>query len=112
MNSEIKFYTLSGVAKSCLVSKSTVKRWVRDGLLVPRYQVRSGRCYRLIFSEAELARFADENFPTPLDLDGGRGGKNADRVRRIANMHRLYLGKASAAAVAKLWNRAYPSRKR
>src|SRR5215813_5642931 len=112
MNPEIKFYTLSKVAEGFLVSKTTVKRWVRDGLLIPRYQLRSGRCYRLIFSESELIRFAEEHYPTPSDLDGGRGGKNIDRVRRIANMQRLHFGKTSAAAAAKLWGRVYPSKNR
>ncbi len=72
--------------------------------MVPRYQVLSGRCYRLVFSEAELERFAIENFPEPSDLDPMRtphsSRKKADMIRRLRNMHRLYLGKASAARAA------------
>ena len=99
-----KFYTLPQVAAAFLCSTTTVKRWVREGLLVPRYQILSGRCYRLLFSEAELERFAIANFPEPSDLDPMHtprsSRKKAEMVRRLRNMHRLYLGRASAARAA------------
>ncbi len=104
MGSSFKFHALPQVAAAFLCSTTTVKRWVREGLLVPRYQVLSGRCYRLVFSEAELERFASENFPEPSDLDPMHtprsSRKKAEMVRRLRNMHRLYLGKASAARAA------------
>ena len=100
-----KFYTLPQVAQAFLCSTTTVKRWVREGLLVPRYQVLSGRCYRLVFSEAELERFAIANLPEPSDLDPRHvprsSRKRAEMVRRLVNMHRLYVGKATAARMAK-----------
>lgn len=101
----IRFYSVPQVAQAFLCSTTTVKRWVREGLLLPRYQVLSGRCYRLVFSEAELERFAIANFPEPSDLDPTHmprsSKKKAEMVRRLVNMHRLYAGKATAARMVR-----------
>lgn len=105
MISDLRLYTLKEVASIFLCSTTTVKRWVREGLLVPRYQILSGRCYRLVFPEAELNRFMDKNFPSPEDLDSTHESRSsrqrAETVRRLVNMHRLYLGRATAARMAR-----------
>ena len=107
LNPRLKFYTLRQVAASFLVSPSTVKTWCRNGILTAQHQVISGRSYRLLFSEAELLRFAEENFPTSADLEfSNLRSSNAESIKRIINMHRLYTGRAQAAGLVKLYERA------
>ncbi len=57
MNLGFGFFTLPQLADALLLSKSTVKRLVRTGLIAPRYQLLSGRSYRLVFEPAEVIRF-------------------------------------------------------
>jgi hypothetical protein len=102
MNPKLKHYTLGGTASIFLVSANTVRRWVRDGLLEPRLQLRSGRCYRLLFSEEELLRFCDEFLPTAADLElKPIKNEKMATLKRIVGLHRAYAGKAAAAKVAR-----------
>jgi len=100
MENRIRFYTLPQTAESFLVSCSTVRRWIHDGLLIPRYQVRSGSSCRLVFLENDLLAFMDHHFPSKKDLEANRSLK-AHHIRKLQRMARLYAGRATAARVAK-----------
>ena len=74
------------------VSVHTVKSWVRQGELHPRYQVLSGRTYRLIFTTPDLLDFFDRNFPSEADLGhpcDPRSRKGA-LIEKMLRMNRLY----------------------
>jgi len=106
MVSSIGFFTLPQVAEALLYSKTTVKRLVRAGLLRPRYQVLSGRCYRLVFEPAELMRFMSEYFPTPEDLALPTGKSKShkervERLRRLMNQHLVGIGRINDMRAAK-----------
>ncbi|MFQ5853113.1 MAG: helix-turn-helix domain-containing protein [Candidatus Binatia bacterium] len=104
MVSSIGFFTLPQVAEALLCSKTTVRRLVRAGLLRPRYQILSGRCYRLVFEPAELIRFQKEHYPRPEDLGPNvpRGVKGqAEMIRRLQNFHKLSIGRVNALRAAK-----------
>jgi len=103
MNLGFGFFTLPQLADALLLSKSTVKRLVRVGLLAPRYQLLSGRSYRLVFEPAEVIRFINEYYPTSEDLDLTRRPRSgrADRLRRLINMHQVSIGRVNAMRRAK-----------
>jgi len=106
MVSSIGFFTLPQVAEALLYSKTTVKRLVQAGLLRPRYQVLSGRCYRLVFEPAELMRFMSEYFPTPEDLALPTGKskihkERVERLRRLMNQHLVGIGRINDMRAAK-----------
>jgi len=87
--------TITQVAKIFNVSHHTVRGWTRRGLLRGRYQVLSGRNWRLVFSNCELERFFDENFPSPEDIGDHpcsprKGSKAARLVEKMFRMNRLY----------------------
>jgi len=87
--------TVPQVAKIFNVSHHTVRGWTRRGLLHGRYQVLSGRSCRLVFSNCELERFFDENFPSPEDLGDHpcsprKGSKAARLVAAMFKMNALY----------------------
>ena len=100
-----RFLTVAELAALFRVTRRTVRRWVHDSLIQPRYRLRGGSCYELVFLEPEVDRFASEYLPTPKDLDWEceprRKNERKDMIRRIRNMHRIYAGKATAAKVAK-----------
>ena len=106
MVSSIGFFTLPQTAEALLYSKTTVKRLVQAGLLRPRYQVLSGRCYRLVFEPAELMRFMSEYFPTPEDLALPTGKSKShkervERLRRLMNQHLVGIGRINDMRAAK-----------
>ena len=106
MVSSIGFFTRPQTAEALLYSKSTVKRLVQAGLLRPRYQVLSGRCYRLVFEPAELMRFMSEYFPTPEDLALPTGKSKShkervERLRRLMNQHLVGIGRINDMRAAK-----------
>ena len=87
--------TVQQVARIFNVSHYTVRAWHRRGLLRGRYQVLSGRSCRLVFSNSELERFFDENFPSPEDIRGHpcgprKGSKAARLVAAMFKMNALY----------------------
>ena len=106
MTSGFGFFTLKEVAEALPLSKTTIKRLVRAGLIVPRYQLLSGRCYRLIFTAAEVLRFMDQYFPTPEDLGPptnktGSRKERAETIRRLRNLHQVSIGRVNAMRRAK-----------
>ncbi len=103
MNLGFGFFTLPQLAEALLLSKSTIKRLVRAGLINPRYQLLSGRSYRLIFEPAEVIRFINENYPTSEDLafTSKPRSRSADRIRRLRNMHQVSIGRVNALRRAK-----------
>ena len=87
------------------VTRRTVRRWVHDRLIQPRYRLRGGSCYELVFLEPEVDRFASAYLPSAEDLDReadprGRNDRKA-KILRIRNMLRAYAGKATAARMTK-----------
>ena len=87
--------TVRQVGKIFFVSSSTVKNWHRKGLLRGNYQILSGRSCRLIFSNCELERFFEENFPSLEDLSDNpcnprRGSKAARLITAMFRMNALY----------------------
>ncbi len=103
MVSSFGFFTLPQLAEALLLSKSTVKRLVRTGLIAPRYQLLSGRSYRLVFEPAEVLRFINEYYPTREDLALTRRPRSdrADRIQRLKNMHNISIGRVNALRKAK-----------
>jgi len=103
MNLGFGFFTLPQLAEALLLSKSTVKRLVRTGLIAPRYQLLSGRSYRLVFDPAEVLRFINEYYPTREDLALTRRPRSGrtDRLRRLINMHNVSIGRVNALRGAK-----------
>ena len=103
MVSSFGFFTLPQLAEALLLSKSTVKRLVRTGLIAPRYQLLSGRSYRLVFEPAEALRFINEYYPTREDLALTRRPRSGrtDRLRRLINMHNVSIGRVNAMRRAK-----------
>lgn len=90
--------TVQQVAKIFNVSSSTVKNWHRKGLLRGNYQILSGRSCRLVFSNCELERFFDENFPSPEDIGDHpcsprKGSKSSRLIEKMFKMNALYARK-------------------
>jgi len=88
-------YTVKTVSRLFGVSDYTVRAWVRQGELHPRYQVLSGRCYRLIFTTPDLLDFFDRNFPAPEDISDHpcnprRGPKAARLIEKLIRLNHLY----------------------
>jgi len=85
-------YNCKQVAKVFGVSPATVRSWARMGELSPRYQVLSGRCFRLIFTTQDLLAFFDRNFPSEVDLAhpcDPRSRKGA-LIAKVLKMQSLY----------------------
>jgi hypothetical protein len=97
----VQLYTVPEVAHIFLVSPYTVKRWVRDGYLKPRYHALSGRAYRIVFEESELLRFFEFNFPSPEDLSPHAKTPKARLVEKIQRMKRLFGRKGRAVIEAR-----------
>ncbi len=101
------WFTTKEFAEAFFVTPRTVRRWVHAKLLEPRYRLRGGTCYELVFLNAEVARFMDEYLPTGNDLDHTTWSKTrsrkerADRLRRLINMNRLHAGRLNAVQPAK-----------
>lgn len=94
-NSMFPLRSCKEVAKVFNVSDHTVKDWHRKGVLRGHYQVLSGRACRLIFTNRDLLRFFDENFPALEDLGdhpcSPRPGSKASRlIEKMFAMNRLY----------------------
>ncbi len=101
------WFTTKELAEAFFVTPRTVRRWVHAKLLEPRYRLRGGTSYELVFLNDEVARFMDEYLPTRNDLDHTTWSKTrshkerADRLRRLINMNRLYAGRLNAMQPAK-----------
>ena len=101
------WFTTKELAEAFFVTPRTIRRWVHAKLLEPRYRLRGGTCYELVFLNAEVARFMDEYLPTGNDLDHTTWSKTrsrkerADRLRRLINMNRLYAGRLNAMQTPK-----------
>jgi len=61
-------YTTKSVGRLFDVSQFTVRAWARQGLLHPRLHRISGRSVRFLFTNSDLLKFLDENFPSKEDL--------------------------------------------
>ena len=96
-NLDLKYFPLRQTAALLMVSRATVKRWVRDGQIEARRQPISGCSYRLVFSEKEIARYIDMNWPTLRDLDYPPKSERAFRIKQIITAKRRHLEKAKAA---------------
>lgn len=86
-------YSLPVLAKSLYVSKFTVRRWVKDGLINPRVHLESGRTIRYLFTADEVSRFLDANFPTRSEVlsEGFQPkSKKAERIVKLVNMQNIY----------------------
>lgn len=84
--------TARQVAMIFNVTHWTVRNWCKQGILSGRYQILSGRACRLVFTNRDLLRFFDENFPSPEDLGhpcSPRSSKAA-LVEKMFRMNRLY----------------------
>ncbi len=96
------WFTTKELAEAFFVSPRTIRRWVHAKLLEPRYRLRGGSSYELVFLNSEVARFLDEYLPTGKDLVDPTWSKTrsrkerADRIRRLMNEHRLNVGRLSA----------------
>jgi len=105
-----QFFTSAQVASAFQVSKRQLYRWVRDRLIRPRYRLRGGACYELVFLESEVNRFMDEYLPNPEDLDWKHEPRSrkqrVEAIRRIRNLHRIYVGRAVATKMARQLARA------
>jgi len=103
----ISTYRVKDIAEIWHVSRRTVRRWISDGLLKPRgYRRLGGSALELIFTDTELSEFMDQYLVKPEDLDieklpRGKEAKAA-HVRRLIGTSRIFAGKASSAAMAKL----------
>ncbi len=96
------WFTTKELADAFFVSPRTVRRWVHAKLLEPRYRLRGGTCYELVFLNSEVARFIDEYLPRRGDLFDPTWSrtasrkKRAERLRRLMNQHRLNVGRLNA----------------
>jgi hypothetical protein len=75
------------------VSAWTVRDWHRQKLLLGRYQLVSGRVIKLVFSNRELCRFFDDNFPSLADLHESPfhpKSSRAQRIKKMLAMKRVY----------------------
>ena len=105
--SEVEFiFRVKDIAKGFHRTPRTVRRWIADGLLRPRgYRRIGGSALELIFTGAEVAEFLDRYLirPGDLDLKTPRGKEaRAAHIARLIGTARVFAGKASAAAMAKL----------
>ena len=99
-------YTVRDFSVLFHVSTRTVRRWVADGLLKPRgYRRRGGTAPEMIFTAAEVEDFMDNYLLAPEDLDPGKARKGSEErateLRRITGTLRVFVGKATAAKVAR-----------
>ena len=53
------WFTTKELAEAFFVTPRTVRRWVHAKLLEPRFRLRGGTCYELVFLNDEVARFMD-----------------------------------------------------
>jgi len=91
-SSPFPLYTVKQVARTFGVSGFTVRAWAKQGELHPRYQVLSGRTYRLIFTTPDILSFFERNFPAPEDFghpNDPRSRKGA-LIEKMLRMNRLY----------------------
>jgi hypothetical protein len=84
--------TTAQVAKNFGVSVWTVRQWTKQGLLRGHYQILSGRTCRLVYTNKDLVKFFDENFPSDEEVrsPGRPGNLKAIAVRKILAFNRLY----------------------
>jgi len=91
--SPFPLYTTKAVARLFAVSQFTVRAWARQGLLHPRLHRISGRSVRFVFTNSDLLRFLDENFPSKEDLAhpcDPRSHKGAliEKLLRMTNLYK------------------------
>ena len=90
--SPFPLYTTKAVGRLFGVSVHSVRNWVKQGLLHPRLHRISGRSVRFLFTNSDLLKFLDENFPTKEDLAhpcDPRSPKGA-LVEKLLRMTNLY----------------------
>ena len=98
--SPFPLYTVKQVARTFGVSGFTIRAWVRQGEIHPRYQVLSGRTYRLIFTTPDLLAFFERNFPSEADLGhpcDPRSRKGA-LIKKMFALNRLYARRRQPAS--------------
>ncbi len=101
------WFSTKELAEAFFVTPRTVRRWVSTKLLEPRYRLRGGSSYELVFLNSEVSLFLDEYLPTGRYLSDPTWSrtasrkKRADRLRRLMNMNRLYAGRLNAMQPAK-----------
>jgi len=105
LDSNLKYFSLLVASVYLHVTPQTLKRWVRAGQIDARRVLVSGRSYKLVISEKEIARYIDENWPTLHDLDHPPRSPRAARIQQIRNANRGYLGKAAAANAARRYGK-------
>ena len=86
-------YTTKSVGRLFGVSQFTVRAWVRQGLLHPRLHRISGRSVRFLFTNSDLLKFLDENFPSKADLGHpcdprSRKGALVEQLLRMTNLYK------------------------
>ena len=94
-------YTTRELAKLLKVSVWTIRAWAKMGELHPRYQVLSGRCVRLIFTNRDVLAFFARNYPSLEDLEDHayaprKGSKSARLAERMDRMARLFARRRHA----------------
>ncbi len=100
MEARLKIYDVPGVADVFHKSQSSVRRWIKNGLIIPRYQLISGQRYKLVFLQADLMKLVDSICLTEEELNSSRAPR-AQLIRKIRNRARLFGGKASGRKIAK-----------
>ncbi len=101
------WFSTKELAEAFFVTPRTVRRWVSTKLLEPRYRLRGGSSYELVFLNSEVSRFLDEYLPSGKNLIDPTWSKSrsrkerADRLRRLMNMNRLYAGRLNGLQPAK-----------
>ena len=87
-------YTTKQAARLFHVSEWTIRSWHKQGLLEGgRYQILSGRSFRLMFSNRALVNFWDIHFPWPEDFDvkpNDPRGTHAAQIQRLFAFGELY----------------------
>jgi hypothetical protein len=95
-NSDYSIFPLADtrkVARMFGVSVWTVRDWHKQGLLDAHYHLVSGRVVKLVFTNKELCRFFDENFPSGADLRMSPfhpKSSRAQRIHKMLTLKRLY----------------------
>ncbi len=100
MEARIKIYDMDGVCDAFTKSPRTVRRWIQNRLLVPRYQLISGHRYKLVFLQEDLLKLVDSICLTEQELNSSRTPR-AQLIRKLRDRARLFGGKASARKVAR-----------
>lgn len=75
------------------ISRRTLSRWIRRGLLTPRLQYVGGTHLRFLFLCGEIVKFIDD-MPTPRTLTD-------KKMLRLLDQRRAHIKKAAAARMAK-----------